>query len=136
MPRLVERMWRRRTVSGVVIVTLVAVVAVVVVVANGGHGPDVSTFNSCLSREPFLTTVVRRSDGRVVDTISDRASGEVVGKFAMFLTSGAARAYSSPIGPPSGSGSANGRFLLLTRSPVGRDAQVMFTCSEPEIPGP
>lgn len=136
MPCSAERTWRRKTMSAVALATLVALVANVVVVADGGHSPDVSTFNSCLSHKPFLTTTVRRSDGRVIDTISDRASGEVVGKFVMFRTSRAARTYTSTIGPPSGSGSSNGRFLLLTRSPDGRDAQAMFTCSEPEIPGP
>lgn len=136
MPRSAERTLRRKMMSAVAIATLVTAVAIVVVLANDGHGPDVSTFNACLSRKPFLTTTVRRSNGRVIDTISDRASGEVVGKFAMFLTSRAAKIYTSTIGPPSGSGSANGRFLLLTRSPDGRDAQAMFTCSEREIPGP
>jgi hypothetical protein len=122
--------------SAVVIVTVVAVVAAIVVVASGGHGPDVSTFNACLSHKPFFATTVRRSNGRVIDTISDRDSGEVVGEFAMFLTSRAARTFTGTIGPPSGSGSANGRFLLFTRTPDGRDAQAMFTCSQPEIPGP
>ena len=63
-------------------------------------------------------------------------SGVAVGEFAMFLTSRAAKTFTSTIGPPSGSGSGNGRFLLLTLTPDGRDAQAMFTCSEPEIPGP
>ena len=136
MTHSAEHTWRRNTISAVVIATLVAALAIVMVGLNDGHGPDVNTFNSCLGHKPFLATTVRRSNGRVIDTISDRASGEVVGKFAMFLTSRAAKAYTSTIGPPSGSGSASGRFLLLTRSPDGRDARAMFTCSEPEIPGP
>lgn len=78
--------WRRER-------SLVAAVAIVMVVSNDGHGPDVNTFNSCLGHKPFLATTVRRSNGRVIDTISDRASGEVVGKSAMFLTSRAAKAY-------------------------------------------
>lgn len=72
-----------------------------------GHDPDVSTLGACLNHKPFLTTTVRRSNDRVIDTIRDRASGVVVGKFAMLLTSRAAETYTSTIGPPSGSGSAN-----------------------------
>ena len=137
MPRWAERGWRRRRpMPAIAIGALVAAVAVVVVIANDGHDPDVSTFNACLSDKPFLTTAVWRSHGRVIDTIKDRASGLVVGKFAMFLTSRAAETYTSTIGPPSGSGSSNGRFLLLTLSPDGRDAHAMFSCSEVEIPGP
>jgi hypothetical protein len=122
--------------SAIAIVALVVAGAVVVTVAGEAPDPDVSTFNACVSRTPFLTTTVSRSHGRVIDTIRDRASGVVVGKFAMFPTSRAYEVYTSTIGPPSGSGSGNGRFLLLTRSPDGRDAHAMFTCSEPEIPGP
>lgn len=136
MPRSAERALRRKIMSAVALATLVAALATMVVSASDGHGPDVSTFNSCLSHRPFLTTTVSRSSGRVIDTIRDRATGEIVGKFAMFLTARAAKTYTSTIGPPSGSGSANGPFLLLTRSPDGRDAHAMFTCSEPEIPGP
>ena len=139
MPRLAEREWRRQKIrSAIAIGSVIAAVAIIVVITNDGHGPDVANFSACVSHRPFLTTTVRRSNGFVIDTIRDRASGVVVGEFAMLPTSRrAAATFTSTIGPASGgSGSANGRFLLYTRSPDGRDTQAMFTCSEPEIPGP
>lgn len=128
--------WRRRIISALAIATLVAAVAISLFVASDGHGPGVSTFNACLSHKPFLTTTVRLSNHRVVDTIRDRASGSVVGELAMLPTVRARENFSTTRWLPAGSGSANGRFLLLTHSPAGRDAQAMFTCSQTVIPGP
>ncbi|MGH2844342.1 MAG: hypothetical protein ACRDKL_12285 [Solirubrobacteraceae bacterium] len=93
------------------------------------------TFNACLSQKHFLVAKKYRSGHRVIDTIKDRATGVVVGELAVLPSLRAAETFTSTtIGPPGGTGEGNGRMVLFTKAPTGRDTNAILTCSDPEFP--
>jgi len=112
---------------------LVVLLVAVVITAGGGSNP-VDTFNACLRNTHFLVATKHRADRRMVDVIRDRATGVMVGEVAVLPTVRAAETFTSSIGPPGGSGARNGRMILFTRVPSGRDANAIITCSLPEFP--
>ena len=120
----------------VVALVLVVAVAAVVIGVSAGGSPGVDTFNACLSQKHFLVANKHRSGHRVIDMIRDRATGVLVGEFAVLPSLRAAETFTSIIGPPSGTGAGNGRMVLFTRVPTGRDTNAILTCSYPEFPGP
>ncbi len=125
------------TIGAPVLVALAVAVAVavaVVLVCHGGGSAGVNTFNACIGQRRFLDTTERRSGHRVIDTIEDRAQGAVVGEFAVLPSPRAAGSFTGTIGPPSGTGESNGRMVLLTRVPTGRDTNAILTCGMPEFP--
>lgn len=93
-----------------------------------------AAFNSCLSQKHFLIAKEHKSGRRVLDTIEDRAQGIVVGVFAVLPSVQAAETFTSTIGPPTGTGERNGRTILFTRVPNGRDTNAILTCAAPEFP--
>lgn len=128
--------FRRSTVAGAVAVA-VAVVTAIVIAIHGGGSPGVDRFNACLGQDRFLITTERKSGGSVIDVIRDRASAAVVGELAVLPSLRAAETFTSAVvGPPSGSGSRDGRTVLFTRSPMGRDATAILACGQTVIPGP
>jgi len=111
---------------------LVAGTAVAVMAFHAGR--DMHTFSACIGQKHFLVARTRRSGRRVIDRITDRATGVLEGEVAVLPSVRAAAMFTSSIGPPGGTGAANGRMILFTRIPYGRDANAILTCSLPEFP--
>lgn len=123
------------TVAAVSVIVLIPVIALVIIL-NGGRSVGVDAFNACIGQKHFLIATERRSGHRVIDTIKDREQGTVVGVFAVLPSAQDAESFASTIGPPSGTGEGDGRMVLYTRVPYGRDTTAILTCSAPEFPGP
>lgn len=94
----------------------------------------VAAFNGCLNQKRFLVAEEHKSGRGLFDTIKDRAHGAVVGEFAVLPSLRAAERFTSTIGPPRGTGERNGRMILFTRVPTGRDTNAILTCAAPEFP--
>lgn len=116
------------------LLAVVALAAVVIAVHGRGGSPGVDAFNACISQTRFLVTTERRSSHQIIDTIKDRANGTVVGEFAVLPSLRAAATFTSNIGPPKGTGEGNGRMVLFTNIPTGRDTKAILTCGNPEFP--
>jgi hypothetical protein len=126
---------RNATVAVVSAMVLIPVIALVII-SNAGRSAGVDAFNACIGQKHFLVATKRRSGHRVIDTIKDRARGTVVGVFAVLSSVQERESFTSTIGPPGGTGEANGRMILFTRIPDGRDTRVILACGTPEFPGP
>ncbi len=111
---------------------LVAVLVAVLITAGGGSNP-MDTFNACLRTTHFLVAKKHRAGHRMIDVIRARATGAMVGEAAMLPSPRAAETFISAIGPPGGTGARNGRMILFTRVPGGRDTSAIITCSLPEF---
>jgi hypothetical protein len=115
-----------------------AVFAVVAIGGSGGTGGgggsgSVAAFNACISQTRFLAVEEHRSGNKVIEMLKDRAHGAVVGQFAVLPSVRAAEALRTPFGI-AGTGAVNGRYVLFTRTPLGRDASAIERCGEPEFP--
>jgi hypothetical protein len=133
MPRPRPRFSQRATVAAISAAVLVPVIAMVILL-HGGGSAGVDAFNACIGQKHFLVTTKHGSGHRVIDTVNDRATGALVGVFAVLPSLRAAETFTSSIGPPSGTGEGNGRMVLFTNVPSGRDANAIMTCSIPEFP--
>lgn len=114
-------------------VSSVVAFAVFAVVAIGGSGGGVPAFNACISQTRFLFLAKHGSGNKVIEMIKDRARGAEVAEFALLPSVRAAEPLSSPFGI-AGAETANGRYVLFTRAPLGRDASAIERCGEPEFP--
>jgi hypothetical protein len=85
--------------------------------SDGGGSTKLSSFQDCLRTRPFLIVTVRGLDKGVLVTIKDRARGTVVGEVAT--------GRSTPLG---GAAAKNGRYLMSTATPLGRDATTIEDC--------
>lgn len=114
-----------------VAVPVAALVAIVIALHSGR--PGVGTFNSCLSHLRFLVATEHKSGGRIIDTVTDRSHGTVVGEFTVFPSLSAPESLTNAI-PPDGTVENNGPMVLFTRVSTGRDANAVLTCGIPEFP--
>jgi hypothetical protein len=119
--------------SAAAVSSVVAFAVFAVVAVGGSGGGGVAAFNACISQTRFLVLAKHRSGNKVIEMIKDRAHGAVVGQFALLPSVRAAEALPAPFGI-AGAGAANGRYVLFTRAPVGRDASAIERCGEPEFP--
>jgi hypothetical protein len=122
-------------VSSVIAFAVFAVVAIGSSGSTGGGGGSGSAaaFNACISQTRFLVLEKHRAGNKVLEMIKDRAHGAVVGQFAVLPSVRATEALRTPFGI-AGSGAVNGRYVLFTRTPLGRDASAIERCGEPEFP--
>ena len=100
--------------------------------AGAGSG-SVAAFNACIGQARFLVLEENRAGNRIIEAIKDRANGTVVGQFAALRSVRAAESLRTPFGI-AGSGAVNGRYVLFTKTPLGRDASAIERCGEPEFP--
>lgn len=121
----------RLAVSAALVVAGIALITLLVVrnfPGSSSIGDEVAAFNGCLAKSGFLAVTKHRSDHRLVEAIRDRAHGGLVGEFGVFPSLKSERAFTWPIGPPSGEGAANGRLEVVTAGVVGRDANAIIGC--------
>jgi hypothetical protein len=122
--------WRRLGTRGAAAVTAVVAIALVAVVINAlghePHGGGVATFNACIKRTRFLVLVRHGNSTSATETIDDRARGGEVGEVAIGRR--------APMVGVSASG--NGRYVMSTATPVGRDASSIDGCWNSAFPGP
>ena len=118
--------WRRLRARVAVVATAAAVIsmgafAVFAFVGSGGDGGNsggVGAFNACITQTRFLV-LVRHGDGNsVVETIKDRVGDAVVGEVATDRSP-------TTLG---GAAAANGRYVMSTATPLGRDATAIEGC--------
>lgn len=118
--------WLRLRASVAVVATAAAVIsmgafAILAFVGSGGDGGNsggVGAFNACITQTRFLV-LVRHGDGNsVVETIKDRVRDAVVGEIAT----------DSPPITLGGAAAANGRYVMSTATPLGRDATAIEGC--------
>jgi len=127
--------WRHLGAGVAIVATTAAVIwmvtfAVVTFVDSGRDGRSsgsVAQVNSCITQTRFLVLVRHGSGNRVIETINDRVRGSVVGEVASgrWPTLGGAPA-------------ANGRYVMSTATPLGRDATAIEECWDrvfPMFPG-
>lgn len=87
---------------------------------SGGRGKsgDVGPFNVCIAQTRFLVLVRDGYANGVVETIKDQAHGAVVGEVAT--------------GPAptrlGGAAAGDGRYVMSTATPLGRDASAIERC--------
>ena len=117
-------------VTAAAVISMVAF-AVVALVGSGGDGVNsggVAAFNACITQTRFLVLVGHEPGNSVIETIKDRVPGAVVGEVASGRT------------PPTlgGAAAANGRYVMSTATPLGRDANAIEGCWDrvfPMFPG-
>jgi hypothetical protein len=97
-----------------------AAFAVVAFVSGGGSsgGGGVGGFNSCITGIRSLVLVRHGRENDVVETIKDRTLGAVVGEVA-------AGRHPNTLG---GAAAGNGRYVMSTATPLGRDAVSIEKC--------
>jgi len=118
--------WRRLGARVAMVATAAAVismvaVAVVVFVGSGRdsrNSDGVAAFNACISQTRFLVPARHGSGNRVIETIKDRVRGAVVGEVDSGRTP-------TTLG---GAAAANGRYVMSTATPLGRDATAIEGC--------
>ncbi len=113
------------------IVAMLAVIGVAFVALRGSGSRSIAVFNSCIRQTRFLVLERHRSGHGLIEAIRDRAGGALVGEFAAFTSVQAEDAFRTPM---AGTGEANGRWVLFTTSLVGRDANAILSCGNPEFP--
>jgi hypothetical protein len=118
--------WRRLGARVAAAVTAAAVISMsaFAVVAIGGGGRDsgnsggLEAFNACITHTRFLVLVRYGHGNSVVATIKDRVRGAVVGEVTAGRTT-------STLG---GAAAGNGRYVMSTATPLGRDATAIERC--------
>ena len=118
MRRLGTRVAAAATVAAVLWLSSVGAVAMFDGGSDGDHSGGVGVFNACISHTRFLVLVDRGSRNGVIETIRDRANRGLVGEVA------AGRA---PV-TLGGAAAGDGRYLMSTATPLGRDASAIETC--------
>jgi len=116
---------------GVRVAIVASVAAVIWMVAVGTHavvssgrGGGLPAFNACIRATGFLALVQHGSRQAVIETLRDRALRVVEGEVA----SGRA----API--LGGAATADGRYLMSTVTPLGRDASAIESCWDRVFP--
>jgi hypothetical protein len=117
--------------AAVISVVAFAVVAFAVVAFAGRGGGAGAAFNACISQTRFLVLARYASGSEAIEMIKDRAHGAVVGEFALLPSERAAEAFSTTL---AGSGAQNGRYVVFTTVPVGRDATAIELCFDRVFP--
>jgi hypothetical protein len=110
---------------------LAVAVLVPCLVACGGSSSATQAFNGCISQTRFLVLVQHGSGNNVNEMIKDRMRGVVVGDFAALRSERAAEAFPTTL---AGSGARNGRYVVFTTVPVGRDATAIERCFDRVFP--
>jgi hypothetical protein len=87
---------------------------------GGSSSGGVRGFNSCITGTRFLVLARHGRENDVVETITDRAGGAVVGEVA-------AGRHPNTLG---GAAAGNGRYVTSTATPLGRDATAIETCRD------
>lgn len=118
MRRLGTRVAMAATVAVVLWLGVAGTVAIVDGVRDRGHGKGVGVFNACITHTRFLALVDRASRNGVIETIRDRADHGLVGEVATGR---------APV-MLGGAAAGNGRYLMSTATPLGRDASAIETC--------
>jgi hypothetical protein len=97
--------------------TALALIAVAGCGSDGAGNAKLSSFQDCVDARHFFVLTRQGPDTRVLVTIRDRARGTVVGEVATgkHATLGGAAA-------------KNGRYLMSTATPLGRDAAAIENC--------
>ena len=106
------------TAAAVISMGAVSVIAFVGGGADGGNSGGVGPFNACITQTRFLVLVRYGDEHSFAETIKDRVSDAVVGEVA-------------PGQPPTtlgGAAAANGRYVISTATPLGRDAIAIEGC--------
>jgi hypothetical protein len=106
------------TAAAVLPMSAVAVVAVVGARGDGGNRGGLAAFNTCIIHTRFLV-LVRHGDGNsVIETIRNPVRGAAVSEVA------------SDRAPAilGGAAAANGRYVMSTATPLGRDATAIEGC--------
>jgi hypothetical protein len=95
-----------------------AVIAFGGVGREGGNSGGLGAFNACITHTRFLVLVRHGYGSSVVATINDRLRGAVVGEVTTGRTP-------STLG---GAAAENGRHVMSTATPLGRDASAIERC--------
>jgi hypothetical protein len=114
--------------SAAAVISVVAFAVVAFAVRDGGARP---AFNACISQTRSLVLGRHASGNKAIALIRDRAHGAVVGEFALLPSERAAEAFSTTL---AGSGAQNGRHVVFTTDPVGRDATAIELCFDRVFP--
>jgi hypothetical protein len=122
--------WRRLATGLAIVAAAAALISVVRVLKTSGSSinDEVGAFNACIRQSRVLAITKHESGRTLVEMISDRADGGLVGEFAAFPSVRSEESFRAPIGPPSGNGAANGRLLVVTKGVTGRDANAIIRC--------
>jgi hypothetical protein len=103
----------------VALVGIVSVSASALVASNGGSGAGgLPAFNACVRRAPFLLLVHHGSRDEILETIKDRARGSVEGEVGL----------GGGVTPLGGAAAGDGRYVMSTTTPLGRDPSAIESC--------
>jgi len=104
-------------------VTAVALISMgvlaVVAFRDGGKSGGMKEFNACITGTRFLVLTRQEHENSFVETIEDRARSAVVGEVTVNRM------------PPitlGGAAAGNGRYVMSTATPLGRDATAIEGC--------
>jgi hypothetical protein len=90
---------------------------------GGGGRSGIATFYACIRETRFLVLVHEPRGGFVLEKITDRARGDLVGEVAVN------RAFPVASRPMlGGAAAATDRYLMSTATPDGRDASAIERC--------
>jgi hypothetical protein len=115
-----RRLRARVAVAATAAVISMGAFAVFAFVGSGGDGNSggVGAFNACITRTRFLVLVGHRDGNGFVETINDRVRDAVVGEVVT----------DRPPTTLGGAAAANGRYVMSTATPLGRDATAIEGC--------
>jgi hypothetical protein len=120
-PRVVWKSSRARVAQAAVGVALIAAGAYAVVVGNdSADSAGLRVFNACIAQKQLLVLVGHGNQHGVIETVTDRNSGALVGEVAAD-----SRAHPIMLG---GAAAATNRYVMSTASPLGRDASAIEEC--------
>jgi hypothetical protein len=110
---------RPRRAHGLTTVLAAAVLAATAfLIAGCGASGGLEVFNGCITHIRFLALARHQRDHGVVDTITDRSRDAVVGEVTT-------KRGSQTLG---GAAATNGRYVMSTAAPLGRDAGAIERC--------
>jgi hypothetical protein len=114
--------WRHLLGRVALVATAAALVSMGTVVVfafvGGGNSGGVGAFNACVTQTRFLVLVRHGDANSFVETINDRVRGGVEGQ----VTAGRTPRILG------GAAARNGRYVMSTATPVGRDASAIEGC--------
>ena len=110
---------------------VVAVVAVLVVAFAARGSGGANGFNACISQTRSLVLTRHESGSQLIEMVKDRARGALVGEFARVPSVRAAEVFPATL---AGAAARNGRYVMFTEIPVGRDAGAIELCFDRAFP--
>lgn len=123
-------------VTAAVVISLTVIAVVAIASRSGGGGGGIGGFNACITQTRFLVLVRHQGGHSPVETIKERGRDAVVGEVVNDRGRDAVVGGVATDQPPTlgGAAAADGRYVMSTATPLGRDASAIEGCWDRSFP--